>query len=87
MDLLRLATCLLLSHRPSYSEALLTGQAPARPRTLRRALDFIEANLDQPMAPGDITAAAGCQARTLFLTFQEYLGESPMNYVRRRRLV
>jgi AraC-like DNA-binding protein len=81
-----LATCLLLSHRHSYSEALLTDQAPARPRTLRRALDFIEANLDQPMAPGDITAAAGCQARTLFLTFQEYLGESPMNYVRRRRL-
>ena len=81
-----IATCLLLSHPHSYSDALRTGQSPERPRTLRRALDFIEANLQEPLTPGDIAAAVDCQARTLFLAFQDHLDESPMNYVKRRRL-
>lgn len=80
------ATALLLTHRHSYSEALRTGQSPPRPRSLRRALEFIEANLGEPITLGDIAAATDYSARTLTDAFREHLGTSPMRHLRHRRL-
>lgn len=77
---------LLLSHQHSYSDELASGQSPVRPRTLRRALDFIDANLADPMSLGDIAAAAGCSARRLTESFREHLGVAPMTRVRQLRL-
>ncbi|WP_028923961.1 AraC family transcriptional regulator [Pseudonocardia acaciae] len=80
------ATALLLTHRHSYSEALRTGQSPPRPRSVRRALEFIEDNLAEPITLGDIAAATGYSARTLTGAFGEHLGTSPMRHLRERRL-
>jgi AraC-like DNA-binding protein len=79
-------TTLLLSHRHSFSDQLLRGQAPVRPRHLRAAVGYIEAHLSEPMTLGDIAAAAGCSARTLNDAFREHFAVSPMARVRQLRL-
>lgn len=77
---------LLLSHRHNFSDGLETGHTPLRPRPLRRALDFVEANLGQHITLADIAAAAGCSARTVTEAFREHLGVTPMTHLRHRRL-
>jgi AraC-like DNA-binding protein len=77
---------LLLGHRHTFSEALRTGYAPPRPRHLRRALDFLEANLAEPVTLGQVAAAAGCSARTVDAVFREHLGVSPLARQRELRL-
>ncbi len=56
---------------------------PKFPLTVRRAMAYIDDNLDQPIALADIAAAAGLSARGLQLAFQRYLGETPMARLRR----
>jgi transcriptional regulator GlxA family with amidase domain len=79
-------TTLLLTHRHSFSDQLLHGQSPVRPRHLRAALGYIEAHLSEPMTLGDIASAAGCSARTLNDAFREHFAVSPMTRVRQLRL-
>ncbi|CAM4141082.1 AraC family transcriptional regulator [Kibdelosporangium persicum] len=53
---------------------------------LRRALDFCERNIDQPITVADIAAAARTTVRTLQRAFRAEFGMSPLNYVRDLRL-
>jgi AraC-like DNA-binding protein len=55
-------------------------------RTLKRAIDFIEGNLQRPLAIADIAEAAGVGPRALQIAFRREFGYSPLNYARRRRL-
>ncbi|MDQ2079416.1 helix-turn-helix transcriptional regulator [Xanthobacteraceae bacterium Astr-EGSB] len=55
-------------------------------RTLRRAIDFIEGNLQRPLAIVDIAEAAGVGPRALQFAFRREFGYSPLKYARRRRL-
>ncbi|WP_409180201.1 ANTAR domain-containing protein [Amycolatopsis sp. VS8301801F10] len=55
-------------------------------RTLRRAIAFIEANLDRPLDIAEIAAAARVSARAVQLAFRRHLGTTPMAYLRRARL-
>jgi AraC-like DNA-binding protein len=79
-------TALLLAHRHSHSGALARRQGGPAPRDLKRALDYIHANLDQPLAVADLVAVAGVPGRTLYKHFQDFKGASPMAYVRQARL-
>jgi AraC-like DNA-binding protein len=79
-------TTLLLTHEHSFSDQLLHGHSPIRPRHLRAAVGYIEAHLGEPMTLGDIAAAAGCSARTLNDAFREHFAVSPMTRVRQLRL-
>lgn len=81
-----LAAALLLAQPHSLTGALLLGQSPPRPRTLRRALQHMGDNLSEPLTLADLAAAAGCSARTLTTAFGEHLGVSPMTYLRHLRL-
>ncbi|EFL08293.1 hypothetical protein SSMG_03964 [Streptomyces sp. AA4] len=58
----------------------------AHSRTLRRAISFIEANLDRSVEIGEIAAAARVSARAVQLAFRRHLGTTPMAYLRRARL-
>ncbi|MET9258456.1 ANTAR domain-containing protein [Amycolatopsis sp. NPDC004079] len=58
----------------------------AHSRTLRRAIAFIEANLDRPVDIAEIAAAARVSARAVQLAFRRHLGTTPMAYLRRARL-
>ncbi len=73
---------LLLSHHHNYS-TMLHGAAPsATPRDVKRAVDYIEANIAAPVRLTDIVQAAGVPGRTLFKHFGQFHGVSPMEYLR-----
>jgi AraC-like DNA-binding protein len=79
-------TALLLSHPHSYSDALGRLDGRIAPRDVRRAIDYIEAHLDQPITVADIVEATGVAGRTLFMHFRDFKGISPMRYLRDARL-
>ena len=80
-----IVTGLLLSHHHSYSERLHRREKPIAPRDIKRAIDFVQANLDAPMTLADLVEVSGVAGRTLFKHFQEWRGISPMRYVRNAR--
>lgn len=79
-------TGLLLSHRHNYSEALQRRQRPPAPRAVKRAIDYLEAHLDEAVTLSDLVAAAGVPGRTLFKHFRDSKGVPPMRYLRYARL-
>ena len=79
-------TALLLSPPYNYSNALRCLEKPIAPRDVRRAVDYIEAHLDQAITVADLVAATGVAGRTLFMHFKRFKGISPMRYARDDRL-
>ncbi|HEY8983930.1 MAG TPA: AraC family transcriptional regulator [Streptomyces sp.] len=77
---------LLLAQPHTYTDALHSPQPPAYPRTVRRAVDLIEAHPETPFTVGDLARTAGVSARRLQEGFREHLGVTPMTYVRNVRL-
>jgi AraC-like DNA-binding protein len=78
-------TNLLVSHPHDYSQALQRLAKLVASRDVKRAIDYIEANLTSPIGLAEITAAAGVPGRTLLEHFRRYKGTSPMGYLRRAR--
>jgi AraC-like DNA-binding protein len=79
-------TELLLSHPHNYHD-IMHGPAPLpTPRDVRRAIDYMRANLTEPLRLADVVGAAGVPARTLFKHFEECRGISPIRYLRDARL-
>ena len=62
------------------------GAAKVAPWQVRRAESHIEANWDKPITIEDLAAVTGTSTRSLFRTFKESLGCSPLDFVRRLRL-
>ena len=81
-----LMTLLLLEHPHNHSEALRRLARPIAPRAVKRAIDFMHANLAAPITLADLVAAAGVAGRTLFEHFRAFKGTSPMRYLRDARL-
>ncbi|MFF7982600.1 AraC family transcriptional regulator [Streptomyces sp. NPDC007901] len=81
-----LVSGLLLAQPHNYTEALLRPQPPAYPRTVRKAVDLIDAHPETPYTVGDLAQVAGVSARRLQEGFREYLGVTPMTYLRNVRL-
>jgi AraC-like DNA-binding protein len=79
-------TTTLLLHQPhNYSEQLRRLERPATPRDVKRAIDYIEANLDAAIGLPDIATACGVPGRTLSHHFRDFRGTSPMRYLRTAR--
>jgi transcriptional regulator GlxA family with amidase domain len=77
---------LLLAQPNNYSERLRSRSPSIAPRDVRRATEFIHANLAQPITLADLVAAAGVAGRTLLKHFRDVYGVSPMRYVRNSRM-
>ena len=73
---------LLIMADPEQSGA--AANLPEAP--LRRAVDYIMANLDGPLSVGRIAAAAGVHGRSLQRAFRTHFGASVMEYVTNCRL-
>ena len=58
----------------------------ASPRSVRRALAFIDAHVTEPIHLDDIAIAAGVPPRTLYEAFRRFRGVSPMRHLRNLRL-
>jgi AraC-like DNA-binding protein len=76
---------LLLFHPHNYTEALQHYEPSIVPRDVKRAIDFMEANLQSPITLADIVEAAGVPGRTLLKHFDHFRGISPMRYLRNAR--
>jgi AraC-like DNA-binding protein len=63
-----------------------TGQRQAAPRTLRRALAYIDAHAHTPITIDDVATASGISTRGLQLAFRRGLGVTPTEYLRDARL-
>ncbi|MGV0906707.1 AraC family transcriptional regulator [Mycobacterium novum] len=79
-------TGLLVAQPHNYSSALHTNSPPARPRGVRKALEYIEAECDRAITTERLAAHVGTSARALQRGFQEHVGCSPMEYLRDVRL-
>ncbi|MBV6658737.1 MAG: AraC family transcriptional regulator [Devosiaceae bacterium] len=77
-----------LRSQPSNISALLAAApSTAVNAHLRRALKFIQANLQNPISVADIADAAGTTPRSLQLHFRAEFEMSPMRYLRQQRLI
>jgi AraC-like DNA-binding protein len=77
---------LLQSHPHNYSVALRRGGRSVAPRSVRRAVDYMQANLDAPITISDLAAVSGAAGQTLWRHFREFSGTTPMRYLRDARL-
>jgi AraC-like DNA-binding protein len=59
---------------------------PHRPRPVKRALDAMHAEPWQPFTVVDLARVAGVSVRVLQESFRQYVGMSPLAYLRRLRL-
>jgi AraC-like DNA-binding protein len=81
-----LLTGLLLSHRHTYSDALLRPQSAAAPFYVKRAEAYIEAHYTESLSLADIANHAGVSARSLQNGFQSFRSMTPMAFLRSVRL-
>jgi AraC-like DNA-binding protein len=84
----QLLAATVLATFPSNALASPTAQDrnDAHTMTLRRALAYIEENLDRGIAAADIADAASVTPRAVQLAFRRHLGITPTAYLRRARL-
>ena len=80
-----LTTSLLLHQPHNYSERLRQLERPITPRDVKRAINYIEANLDMAIGLPEIVVASGVPGRTLIQHFRDFKGSSPMRYLRTAR--
>ena len=77
---------LLDSGAHDHAAHLGRARAAPRPRHLRLAESYIEANLRRPLTIEEVAAAAGISARGLQLAFRQWRGTTPLGWWRDRRL-
>lgn len=83
---LLVATTLATFPNTSLVEPTATDRNDAHPRTLRRAVAFIEANPHRDIGVADIARAASVSIRAIQLAFRRHLDTTPLGYLRRVRL-
>ncbi|MGV9779600.1 AraC family transcriptional regulator [Streptosporangium sp. NPDC003464] len=77
----------LLTMQPSnYHERLNAPRAPAVPKVVRRAMEFIDGHAHQPLTTDDVARAVAVSGRSLQEGFRRHLGLTPMTYLRDVRL-
>ncbi|MFD4676409.1 AraC family transcriptional regulator [Lentzea sp. NPDC058450] len=82
----RLLVSTTLATFPHSAFVDIAERRDAHPRTLRRAIAFIEANAAKDITAGDIARSARVSIRALQLAFRRHLETTPMAYLRRVRL-
>ncbi|MFF4011718.1 AraC family transcriptional regulator [Streptomyces sp. NPDC001717] len=84
----RMLAAVLLAAFPTDARpaTVLADTRDATPRTVRRAVSFIESRPGAEIGLTEIAAAAGVTPRALQYAFRSHLGMTPMAYLRRVRL-
>ena len=85
--LFQAAMVMILESVPhNYSERLQRPVSPAMPRNLKKAIEYMVANISQPLSVAEIAREAGTSVRALQAGFQQFKDTTPLNYLRRIRL-
>jgi len=79
-------TSFLAASNHGCRDRLVKKPQAAAPRQVRRAEEYIEANWNQPLSIESLAAEAGCSVRSLFRTFRQCRGYTPLEFARRLRL-
>lgn len=66
----------------NYSAKLATAEYAIVPKSVRRAQQFIDEKFAEPLLLEDIVQAAGCSERALYSAFKQFLGITPLNYLK-----
>ena len=77
---------LLLRQSHNYSELLHRTTKPIATRDVKRVIDYIQGNLHSSIGLSDLTKISGVAGRTLLKHFSQFVGISPMRYLRMARL-
>lgn len=81
-----LALALLTLQRSNISHIIERSDGRAMPKGIRAAVEFMHANLAEPVTLNDIAQSAGMNVRTLQKGFQRVLGQTPMRVLKNARL-
>jgi AraC-like DNA-binding protein len=81
-----LVSSLLLLIPNSFSDVLGKSGGVATSRYVKRALDYMRANVDEPIDIDDIARSAACSPRRLQLAFRAEFGLTPMAFLKEERL-
>lgn len=77
---------LLTSHRHNHSETAPARCGTVLPRHVRRAQDFMQTHAHEPLSVEQLADVAGVSLRSLYSGFKDFLGISPMQYLRDLRM-
>lgn len=78
---------LLFGVKSDMSAAIHAGAlSSACPRAVRRAEEYIDANLARPICIDDLVRVSGVSSRSLFDSFNRFRDMTPMRFVKFRRL-
>jgi AraC-like DNA-binding protein len=77
---------LVLAQRHDYADELRTSRPPARPRTVRRVIEAVEAAPEKAWSLADMARQAGVSGRRLQQGFAAHVGITPTAFLRRVRL-
>jgi len=81
-----LMTTLLMGQPGSHQELVNRPLSPAAPRYVKRAEEFMLANIQQTLTLNDLAQHVGVSPRSLTNGFREFRGASPMAYFTNLRL-
>jgi AraC-like DNA-binding protein len=70
----------------NYWPRLTRPVSPAVPRRLKRAIEYMYANISRSITVADIAREAGTSVRALQASFQQFKDTTPLNYLRAIRL-
>ncbi len=84
--LLDMAITQLAVHHSSMRSATAHARHALAPKRLRQVLSYIEANIAEPIQLDDLAQVAKLSRYHFSRAFQNAIGESPLAFVRRRRL-
>ena len=70
----------------AYSGRGARDEGRSRPQYLERAVDYLMANLSEPVSLADLTEASAVSAPTLIRAFRERYQTTPIAFLRERRL-
>ena len=83
----QLAAATLLSAQPHNYTGVLPGRRGAvLPRHVRSVQDYLQAHAHEPVSAEQLARIAGVSVRSLYAGFKEFLGVSPMHYLRDLRM-
>jgi len=81
-----LVSGLLLAVDHPYADLLTADAPPARPRTVRRAIEVMEADPARQFTTAELARLAGVSVRSLQEGFRRHVGVPPMTYLQQVRL-
>ncbi|OAD13113.1 AraC family transcriptional regulator [Achromobacter insolitus] len=83
----QLVAATLLSAQPhNYTGALPGRRGAVLPRHVRSVQDYLQAHAHEPVSAEQLARIAGVSVRSLYAGFKEFLGVSPMHYLRDLRM-